>query len=458
MAADMNTQDPNDIVIGEQNVSLGTVSDTAPAESNEIGSILAGKTHYAVGLTWQPLQSPDNPTPEVKEAIESDPDAAGYCLRITSTPQYGIGRKSLGHKPGDISAAAAIANAFIDKASACCVFKVTEGWYFVVIRNDLILSDNDTLYKSEEEALSAFLGMMTVPDWDIKIAPKEWGIEGTEERTFESVARMTRVKTRLEELNTTTRNSIFFILALFLLAILGLFLYLTFYFVKKISQEEQIEPLPIPEVIKPVEPAPEKPKPWEKIPQMHIFLNKCWNNAHQLQTLTIPGWQMGVATCTFQGLTTSWRPDSTWPATRVGWLKAALNEYKITRINVQISPDGSGATGSLTFHDIPLVASVPIYTPAQLQEELTDIKQATRLNIVFNRQSFLDPPDNEDGSKPENQQEFVYYSFSITSQYTPFEWLTFFKKFPGLELTKIEYNPSIDATDKWKYEGKIYAK
>ncbi len=428
------------------------------------GTVTIRKIKYAVGLVWQPLQDPDNPTPEIREAMETDIDSDLYCLRITSTPQYGLAKTSLGHRSGELSLAATVASALSDKTSICAVFKLEEGWYFLAIRNDLILSENDVLFKTEQEAIDAFYSMMSVPDWDLKIVPSEWNIEGTVSRTIDSIVRDARTKVRLEELGAKKRNQVLLIIGIFLVvAFISIFYSMLTVFTPVIQTEEKIEPIPIPEIIRPVEPTPEKPKPWEKIPDSKAFLNKCWNNAYQLKALNIPGWSLGIISCTNSALTTSWSRGDTriWKnQPRIAWIKAALNEYKLTNVNLRINSDGASANGQVVFYDIPLIASVPIYTEQQLWEELTDIKQATQLNLTFQRHTVLDPPNNPDGSKPDHQQEYVFFVFSITSPFTPFEWMEFFEKFPGLELTQIEFNPSPATNDqnKWKYNGRIYAK
>lgn len=453
--------DEREALIGITEPSEKHLSATELAER---GTIVIKKVKYAVGLIWQPLQDPDNPSPEIREAMETDADSDLYCLRITASPQYGLARTSMGHRTGELSLAATVASALSDKTSICGVFKVEEGWYFIAVRNDLILSENDILFKTEEEAEHAFYTMMSVPDWDLKIVPPEWNVDGAVNRSLESIVRDARVRVRLEELGAKKKNQILLVIGVALVIALISFVYSMFtVFTPVIQSEEKIEPIPIPEIIRPVEPTPEKPKPWEKIQDSKVFLNKCWNNAYQLKTLNIPGWSLGIITCTNSGLTTSWSRGATdiWAnPPRIRWIKAALNEYKMTNVDIKINKDGASANGSVVFFDIPLVASVPMYTEDQLWEELTDIKQALNLPIEFQRKSVLDPPDNPDGSKPEHQQEYVYYIFSITSPYTPFEWLTFFKKFPGLELTKVEFNPLAEPQDpnKWKYEGRIYAK
>ncbi len=432
-------------------------SEAGGTPATAYGTITIGRIGYAVGLLWQPLQNPEDPTPEIKEAIESDPDADLYCLRSTSTPQYGIGKKAMGHKAGEPSAAAAVASALSEYTSVAAVFPVKEGWWLIAIRNDLILSEDDILFLSEQEAQDAFYSLMALPDWDLKIAPEEWMIDKAKQMSLEDIIKKSGARVRLQELGAARKTQILSLIALFFIVLVIVVIWMAVSLWQNVMQEEKIEVMPIPEVIRPVEPVPEKPKPWEKVPDTRIFMHKCWNNAYQLNALTIPGWQMGGITCTPEGLTTSW--TKSWqPGGRIAWLKAALNEYKMSRVNVQLNQDGASASGQLMFTGIPMVASVPTLTERQLWEELTDINQAANLNLSFSRQTVLDPPTNPDGTKPVNQQEYVYYQISVSSPYTPFEWQTFFEKFPGFQLTTINFNPGLDAQDKWKYEGRIYAK
>ncbi|MGN1063078.1 MAG: type 4b pilus protein PilO2 [Alphaproteobacteria bacterium] len=423
------------------------------------GTIIVDGITYAVGLMWQSLQNADDPLPEIREVSESEPGLDLYCVRMTSAPQYGIGRKSMGHREGQPSAAAALASTYAEKSSVCAVFRLKEGWWFVSIRNDLILSEEDRLFTREEDAQRAFFSMMAVPDWEVKIAPRDWGIEGADQVDLAEVLKNARI-IRLSEISAARRTEFLIIAAIVILVILTGIIYLlsTLAFWETVFTQEKIVSVPAPQVIKPVEPAPEKPKPWEKVPEIMTFLNKCWNNSYQLNNLTIPGWKLGSVICTPQGIDTSW--SKSWnPGGRIAWLKAAINEYKISRVSIQLDENGTAAKGNIVFTALPSVASIPTLTDQQIREELQDISQATNLPIQFSKQTVLDPPNNPDGSVPPNQQTYVFYSFVVTSNYTPWEWKVFFDKFSGLELLKIEYNPAVEATtNKWKYEGRIYAK
>ena len=135
-----------------------------PVRKSAAGSATVDGVKYAVGLLWAPLQNQDDPIPEIREAMDTEVGMDLYCQRTSTTPQYGLGSTSFGHRSGEPALAASVAAALAEKSSACCVFKVDEGWWFIAIRNDLILAEEDILFKTEEEAKKAFMAMMAVPD------------------------------------------------------------------------------------------------------------------------------------------------------------------------------------------------------------------------------------------------------------------------------------------------------
>ncbi|MDD3668808.1 MAG: type 4b pilus protein PilO2 [Alphaproteobacteria bacterium] len=423
---------------------------------NKTGMVVVDGVSYAVGLLWQPLQNPDDPNPEIREAIESESGYDLYCIRASSAPQYALGRSDMGHRVGAPSLAASVAYALSTETSVCAVFKLDEGWWFIAIRNDLILSEEDVLFKTEEEAQKAFMSMMAVPDWDMRVVPAEWRIDGAVQKNLTDLVRNTP-KIRLSELSPIKKTQILILLSLLILSIMGGLIYMIISLWKIIGTAEPIPQIREPQKIEAVQPAPEKPKPWERIVDLDVFINKCWNNSYQLSVLTIPGWTLGNVVCTPDGIATGWTKNAA-RGSRLTYLKKAIEEYKLAVLSIALASGGTSASGQIKFTNLPLVPSLPTLTPEQLQEQLTDIVQASAIPLQFSQQTVQDPPTPPGGEPPPGQQTFTFFSFSVASMYSPWEWKTFFDKFSGLELTKIEYNPSVSLQNKWKYEGKIYAK
>lgn len=410
---------------------------------------------YAVGLMWQPIQNLDDPNPEIRETMESEPDADLYCLRQTTAAQYGVGRSALGHKEGMPSLAASVASALTQYESFCAVFQVKGGWWFVAVRNNLILAEEDVLFKTEEEAQRAYSSMMAVPDWDACIVPASWNIDGTIQQVLEDLVRKGR-KVRLQAINAAHRTYFLLFLAIIIVAALVGLIYMLVGLWRSVFPPQTIQSIQKPQVFQQEAPTPEKAKPWEKLVDTTSLIDECWDDIYQIKSVFFPGWRLGLITCTPEGVTTAWAKDA--KEGFLSWLRFGINEYRFTDLSVDVTPAGTTATGSVLFEGLPVIASLPTLTPQQLAEDLSAIQQSTGINLQYSQQTLLDPPNRPDGSRPPNQKSYVYFSFSASSDYTPWEWMKFFEKFSGFELSKIEYNPSNDTTTKWKYEGRIYAK
>lgn len=440
----------------QQGNLINELETTQTRVKTSAGVVSVGGQKYAVGLVWQPLQNLDDPIMEIRESAESEMGADMYCLRPATTPQYGIGRSTLGHKDGMPSLAASVASALVDKSSVCAVFKLETGWWLIAIRNDLILAEEDVVFATEDEAKRAYAAMMAVPDWDAKIVPAEWNIPGTEQKDLAKLIQGAR-RVRLQELNAVRRTKFLLVIAFIIVAIVVYLVYLLVGVWKDVFPNKTYEPEKPPVPLAPIRPEPEKPKPWEKVVDVQDFFNHCWYNTFQIRSIVVPGWSMGTIVCTPQGISTSWRLADTQEG-RLSWMKFGLSQYQLLNFKIDVDAQGTSATGHMPFSKITQVASVPKMTAAALAEDLKEINESTRLSIQYSAQTLLDPPNRPDGTKPANQKAYTYYSFTVVSPFAPQEWLGFFEKFSGLEMLKLEYTPSGDATNKWKYEGRIYAK
>ncbi len=125
-----------------------------------------GKQRLALGLEWQMIDAKGGSKAALQTARQwetsgvSEDDAAGeidmYCLRPASrekpsVAQVGLGRKASGHAAGVPSAAAMLVSALPSGSFVGC-WQLPEGWWVVVVREDLIEDDGDQLYQKEEDA------------------------------------------------------------------------------------------------------------------------------------------------------------------------------------------------------------------------------------------------------------------------------------------------------------------
>ncbi len=437
----------------------GDVSDAGDPSEGDMdppwgATMVVNDITYAVSLFWQPLQDQEDPLPEVTETAEGVMDGADlYCLRTGAAPQYGIGNSQEGHRAGQPSAAAALAEKFSDRSSSVAVFEVDEGWWFIAVRNDLILSEEDILYLNEEDAKRAFFAMMAVPDWGRKIAPASWEIEGTEEVDIWDLLKSPG-SSKLMRIGRGKNPK-----TLMIAGGAGLLvLYLGYNLISGLFSSST------PQVIRPITPLQPvyeeeqkqqviETKPWEKLVVTDDLLNRCYAGIQQVRSMIIPGWKLGNITCTRSGISATW--NMTWG--HIGWVKRAFEEYGMKDLDYLVSEDATSAIATLPIGEVAVKASTPRYMIYELREELNNIFQAINIKIsLTDEKNQMTVVNSADGLRSEIQGKdgtFPRLKFSFASEYEPSEWMSLFNKFSGLEILNLVYNPD---SNTWLYEGQIY--
>ena len=235
--------------------------------------IKIGKTNYAVGLFWQPIQDADDPIEEISQTMETDQEFDLYCTHFGRAPQYAIGKRSRGHSERQVVAGIALLDALSDQSSFLAVFKVDEGWWFIAARNDLILAENDVLYTSEEDAKNAFFSMLSVPDWGYKIAPQSWHVEGTEEMDLEELLRNS-LQVHLMSLGAMRSTKILVGFAIIILILLAIVVYALLKLIPTDGSQSSADfkpPVLAQTEVKPVAPQQDESKPWEQLTKIEPF-------------------------------------------------------------------------------------------------------------------------------------------------------------------------------------------
>lgn len=403
-----------------------------------------GGTIYATGLFWQPLQNPEDPMPEIKESSEGTLEGADlFSLRTGVASQYGLAISDDGHKKGQISAAIAVSEAFSEHQSSVAVFKVKEGWWYVSIRNDIILSDGDVLFLNEEDAQRAFLSMMAVPDWGIKVAPAEWEIEDTVELDIENILKSSKL-VKLQKIHGIRGAK--------LLALIGAGAFIGLWLLIKIitgifdfsSKPEKPKFVPVkPKIVKKIE---KKPiiKPWEKLPNTVEMLNNCWKNIYSISLIPTPGWDIGALTCNDKSISTTW--NRKWG--RISWVEESFNQNKPNFLSKSFSDDGNNVIAIIKNDEVKINNSPPIKTSGEMIKLVNDLFQSIGQPIILSKLQIKVPDPNS-----EQVLNYNAIRFGFTSKHDPSLWIDLLAKFSGLHIQYIKYDPS---NKTWGYEGQIY--
>ena len=427
--------------------------DTGAQNSWATGMVVEG-VRYATSLFWQPLQNSSNYMQEVEDASNGILEGADlFCIKSGKAPQFGICVSHEGFKPGENVAAVALATALSNLSSFVAVFKVKEGWWYTCIRNDIILSDGDMLFLSEEEAKNQFMSMLAVPDWGKKIAPSEWGIEDTEELSVAEILQ-SGAKVRLQKIKGLRGTKLLLVVAISL--IVGIWLVSSL--IDKIFMTPAQRPVVVPvrpKVVQPVAPV-EVPKPWEKIKHPEQIMENCYIGINQFVSIMPPGWKIGQITCNDSTVATNW----TRQIGLLSWAEAALKNSGLQFSGYSFNPTGSSLTASMRLGSVEEIASPPEKTFVDLRNEINDMFQALGLQISLSEETIKTsapaPASMAKGPgarQPTPSQILRKLKFSFMSSHNPMRWAELLTKYSGLEITMIKYNPDNDV---WSYEGAIY--
>lgn len=401
-------------------------------------SIVVDGITYATNLFWQPLQNTEDPISDVSDASEGILEGADlFCIKQGKAPQFGICVSKQGYKNGELAGAVTVSSALDGLSSFVAVFKVNTGWWYICVRNDIILSDGDMVFLNEEDAKNQFMSMLAVPDWEKKIAPEEWNIEGTEDVDLQGLMRKgSRVK--LQKIKALRGTKLLMVVSVS--AIVAMWLLFTIIDSIFLAPPKRPMIVPIkPKVVQPVKKVPEV-KPWEKLSDAKYIMEKCYENIASVAEILPPGWEIGEIKCDRSGVQTKW----TRIVGRLVWLNEALDNSGVKFSSRSTSVDGNDLSASVSIGKVPTVSVAPTKNATDLKNTLNDLFQAIGQQVALSDYSYTSP------------QNTIYRSvkFKFSSVNNPIMWRDLLTKFSGLEIIMIKYNKD---SERWDYEGAIYA-
>ena len=410
--------------------------ETPATESKEwASSFTVDGVQYAASIFWESLQNIEAPFLDAKEAAENVLVGADlFCVKHGKSPQLGLAVSSQGFKKGMKVAAVAAVTAMSDASSLLAVFKVDAGYWYLCVRNDVILSDGDVLFVKEEDAREQFMSMLSVPDWSKKIAPEEWGIDETEQKNISEVFAQ-GLDVQLEKINALrgTELAIVVVLSIAAGAWLVMFISNTF-FATKTQENKVVTRRAQKKVVKEVEKI--VPAPWESMVETNWILDNCREKIQSLVSISTPGWRNSGVTCTSSGVVTSWRREFG----RLSWIEMALSYSGLTFTNKTVDDRGTSVTVSVPFQSIKKVNSIPNKTLTQLRNMINDLFQTINMTIYLSQ-----------GQVKAGNKVYTSLNFRLNSTYDPNVWKPMLTKFSGLKINSIRYNNGV-----WNYEGTIY--
>ncbi|MFI3242353.1 MAG: type 4b pilus protein PilO2 [Alphaproteobacteria bacterium] len=410
----------------------------APSDKTWDTSFNVDGVKYVTNLFWQPLENPDDPYADVEQASQNVLEGADlFCVKRGKSPQFGICVSSEGYDNGNVAAASSVATSLSNLSSFVAVFKVDKGWWYVCVRNDIILSDGDMLFVNEEDAKTQFESMLAVPDWNKKFAPSNWGFDDVEQADIADIISggdVSKLK-KIGSLRGGKLTAVFVISGVFVLWIL-------YSLVDSLLLTPKATPI-ITVAPKRFVPAAvvkkESPAPWTSLYAVEGVMVKCYNSVVDFVSVLPPGWEIGNVNCKETFSSASWARK----LGLVSWFDKAIKNSKINTISVDYSDNGEAVKVASPFGKQILMSSPPSLTASQMVYKLNNLFQSLGVSISLSRQTKTE----------KTGESYNLIQFSFSSAQNPLIWNEILTKFSGVSVTDIVYSP---ASKSWQYKGVIY--
>jgi len=413
------------------------------------------KIELAAGLVWHPLQETGSKRAEILEfARMASCDLK--VLRGQESPHVGLASRRDGVKPGQIAAAAVIADALAEEGhrSALVALPLPDDLskaLFVAIRDSVILADGDVV-ASVAQTQQRLIEDKAYGGWDIVVCPEDWGVPGVEQRGLEdffgpAVLRKSK-QWRLQEVHVDVRKT-----ALLLAACAAIALGSTYGWKAYKARQAAAEALRIQQQLeaeqraKAAEAKAAPPKPWPNMPNPVVFAQACSKAYEEVGTVA-GNWRIDGGACENGALTVRWikADNSAW-----------ISHLHAVRPNAVVAPDGKSATVTVPISAaLAQDSSETLLPPAALRLRYFEIESRFGLTVKVDPPTLAGTPAAPaSGGVAPAAPQWGEMPVTVTARFDPVEVARLLDA-PGLRLTKIVFAYGQDGVPQYQFTGVHY--
>jgi len=423
------------------NFGMDDVEGDAQVAGSGVGVVKVGKRDYAVGLHWNSVEVPGNAAKEARAMAKGAVKADLFCVRVGLTTQFGLGFKSLGHKPRQPSLAAHLAS--VKSGSWIGLFEVSGGYYLIAVREDGIIAETDRFFASSEDAQYEFENLYGQSDWGDTYGPASLDIPGTRPESLDTLV-SGKPPARLSEVDLSkTMLKIAFGAVVVIGGIFGGQSYLDSVEAQRIADEAAAQAERARKMLTPESKTVQvPPMPWENQPLAVPTVAACVEAANGFH-VDMPGWRVAEVFCEgssiavaidrLKGLTDGGAP--------VTWLAPAIKRPGFEP-EITYPPDGSGSRVRVSW---PLTKA-PSISPAITTLKIHQVKRSM-LEVMESRWTPINFSDAD------TNEFWKGLAFRFTTKQSPTAFGDLLGAVPGVIISRIHHN--VDTGD-WSLEGKVY--
>ena len=408
-----------------------------------------GRRRYVAGLFWQIAENGQTVRKEAKTLATQRGFHADLYIRrvleVTGEAQFALARTGDGVPRKAVAAAAALATE-IPQDSWVGAFPLSTGYWYVRVRDGLILPGGDAFYEDEQDIRNRVNLDIADGGFERIFAPEGWS-EDADQLDFEDVLATCRGPL-VVDINSAKANRATIALAL-VLAVGGLASWQGYAYYQSLQQSEKEEERQRALLKQKLRGGEQEKKvydpPWYDVPLPSISLYSCAEAMRELRH-NVPGFELDRITCNGRSATYYWdRLDRS----NIRWIERWIDRQGDHSINV--NPSGDLVTVTVSAERGDARGTEPIYPSKIVRNGLISLGQATNSRIITGDVRKWNPPG---GFDPEKYKRPNYSTMPVeidVSELT--DWIEILDRIPGFVVQSVTWNH-----DRTIYEitGEIY--
>lgn len=419
------------------------------------------RLEVVAGLVWHPLQGTG--TARTKELLEfaKSTDADLKIVRGAEAPHVGLASKKEGAKPGQISAAAVIADALEAAGNRSVLVALplpgdAANVLYIAVRDGVILADGDCV-ASEEQIAQRIQEDKAFGGWDQVICPEAWGIPDATERDLLSFFGPEQVKRpgpwRLQEVRVNYLR-LGILVAVVAAAAIGSIYGLQAWkrhqalqaAIAEAKRQQELEAAARASATPAAQPAP-----WLSIPSAPSFARAC-ADAYARIDKTAGNWKLDGAACEGDQITVRWvkRDRSAW-----------ISHLRMVHPQAMLAGDGLSATFTT-----PILLTPPEGRAEQLQDAMELRMRYFDLASQYGIETQIEAPQppaapvvlpgQSEGAPPPPPQ-WAETPITVKASIDPVAVATVLDS-PGLRFTKLVFAYTSDGLPLYQFTGVQYVR
>lgn len=407
-----------------------------------------GRKRFVIGLFWQVAENGRTVRKEARDlAHERGIQADLHLKRVkeqSGEAQFALARTSDGVARKAISAAAVLTDE-VPQESWAGVFPLNDGWWYVRVRNNMILPQGDGFYDDETDARNRVRLDIADGGFERVFAPEGWE-DNADHIDFERILAGARGPQVIDINPAKAHRGTLITVGLMAVSLLIGWQGWSYYQSLNAADERQEEAREkFKENINKPKEKKEIPPPWHSRPMPSDVIYSCAQGMTKLST-NAPGFELEQIRCNGRQARYYWQRQE---RSNIRWIERWIERQHDYDVNV--NPAGETVTVNVPVEGGEPRQPEPIYPAKIVRNGLISLGQATDTNVRTGDVRRWEPPGRFD---PQSYKRPNYATMAIEIQVSSVDdWVEILDDIPGLVINTVTWD---HPSKSYEITGEVY--